>query len=283
MNRLSCDQVRELAAAYVLDNLEQSTAEAVREHLAGHAGGHPEYAELGQIVPAMAYLAEPAAPPAALKERIVAAAARTAQDAPALRRPAIGQDQAARVPRIRDGREGWARILSGRRFARAGWASAAVAVLAVVALVVANLGLQADLSSSRQFADQVRRAESLAALPGSRIAVIAPSAATSGPAAASPSGGPSGLVVIPASGPGILVMQGLGATDAGHVYEAWAIVGKQAPAPVGSFSVGGDGLGWLGGFSVPGGGGIVVALTREPGPGATTPTLPIIALGTVAG
>ena len=43
------------------------------------------------------------------------------------------------------------------------------------------------------------------------------------------------------------VMQGLAPTTGSEVYEVWAIVGSQAPAPIGSFEVGADGWGgsWL--------------------------------------
>jgi hypothetical protein len=75
-------------------------------------------------------------------------------------------------------------------------------------------------------------------------------------------------------------MQGLAQTNGSQVYEAWAIIGSGTPVPVGSFSVGGDGLGWLPDLSVPQGSSVVVALTKEPGPGATKPTLPIVASGT---
>lgn len=47
MNAVSCDEVRELAAAYVLDGLSSSVWAAVRDHLAGHAGVHAEFAEFG--------------------------------------------------------------------------------------------------------------------------------------------------------------------------------------------------------------------------------------------
>jgi hypothetical protein len=46
--------------------------------------------------------------------------------------------------------------------------------------------------------------------------------------------------------------------------------------------VGTDGLGWLDSVTVPPGDSLVVALTREPGPGATKPTLPIVASGSAA-
>src|SRR5512143_3983014 len=53
---LTCDEVRELAGAFVLGALDAAEAAAVRAHLAaaGHADAHPEIAELGAVVPALA-------------------------------------------------------------------------------------------------------------------------------------------------------------------------------------------------------------------------------------
>jgi anti-sigma-K factor RskA len=74
-------------------------------------------------------------------------------------------------------------------------------------------------------------------------------------------------------------MQDLPPTAGSSVYEAWAIGSDGKPLPNGSFTVGSDGIA---SFEVPGApaeDGLVLALTHEPGPGAKTPTLPIIAKG----
>jgi hypothetical protein len=63
------------------------------------------------------------------------------------------------------------------------------------------------------------------------------------------------------------------------VYEAWAISGTSAPVPIGGFTVGADGTGALMAGSQQTSLNAVIAITREPGPGATTPTLPIVASG----
>jgi hypothetical protein len=52
--------------------------------------------------------------------------------------------------------------------------------------------------------------------------------------------------------------------------------------PLGSFTVGGNGTAFFEGSGLPSAEGIVLALTLEPGPGATTPTLPIISAGVAA-
>jgi hypothetical protein len=149
----------------------------------------------------------------------------------------------------------------------AGWATAAVAIAVAVALVFAGVQ-SAPNSSGSGTAERLQRAMSLAAAPGSRIAVIGSAASSA-----------SGLAVIARSGAGIVVMQGLAPTTGSEVYEVWAIVGNQAPAPIGSFAVGADRSGGLDGVTVPPGESVTVALTKEPGPGATKPTLPIVASG----
>jgi anti-sigma-K factor RskA len=73
-------------------------------------------------------------------------------------------------------------------------------------------------------------------------------------------------------------MRDLAPTSGTQVYEAWLIVGTDAPIPIGSFTVGTTRTATFATNHVPFQG-VTVALTREPGPNATTPTLPIIALG----
>jgi hypothetical protein len=54
---------------------------------------------------------------------------------------------------------------------------------------------------------------------------------------------------------------------------------RGAGVPIGSFTVGSDGSGYLSAGGAPAASGVTVALTLEPGPGATTPTLPVISAG----
>ena len=259
----------------MLHTLEPAVEAAIREHLAAHPDGHPEYVELSGIAPAIAYLADPIDPPARLKAKVLAAAAGTAQlgavAASAVATPAAGPAAGgAELPRAREVSRlsvGWRAALTARRMAIAGWATAAVAIAVVVALVFAGIQF-APNSSGGGTADRLQRAVSLAAASGSRIAVIGSTASSA-----------NGLAVIPRSGAGIVVMQGLAPTTGSEVYEVWAIVGSQAPAPIGSFAVGVDRSGGLDGVTVPPGESVTVALTREPGPGATKPTLPIVASG----
>jgi anti-sigma-K factor RskA len=109
----------------------------------------------------------------------------------------------------------------------------------------------------------------VASQPGSLTVVMAPGA---GPA--------RGLAAIDAQGRMTLALRDLAPPTGGSVYEAWAIAPGGAPVPLGELSVAGNGTAFLQRAGVPPSPGLVVAMTHEPGPGATTPTLPIISSGT---
>ena len=74
-DRLTCEEIRDLAPGFVLGALEPEEVEAVREHLAGCSEAHAEYAELGAVASGLALAVEPREPSAGLKDRILAAAA----------------------------------------------------------------------------------------------------------------------------------------------------------------------------------------------------------------
>jgi anti-sigma-K factor RskA len=74
-------------------------------------------------------------------------------------------------------------------------------------------------------------------------------------------------------------MHDLAPTSGAQVYEAWLIAGKNAPVPIGGFTVNASGTASFATTHPALGAGVTVALTLEPGPGATTPTLPIVAAG----
>ena len=76
-----------------------------------------------------------------------------------------------------------------------------------------------------------------------------------------------------------MAMQDLAPTSGNQVYEAWVTGGDGVPVPIGSFQVGGGGTASMTANGVSASNGAVLALTLEPGPGATTPTLPIISKG----
>ena len=72
---LTCDEIRDLAPLFVTGALDPDEMDAVREHLAGCDDAHAELLELGEAATALLETVEPAEPPAALKSRLLAAAA----------------------------------------------------------------------------------------------------------------------------------------------------------------------------------------------------------------
>lgn len=272
---LTCSQVADLAPAFVLGALETAESDAVRRHLVDCPELHAEIAELRSVIPALFEAVEPVQPPAGLRERIHAAAAAdfemrqasaaqpTAPAAPALPAPAGRPRTEEEAPR-----RGWD---LGSIFRRPVWAGvAAAAVVAAVALGAWNVQLREQLAGLEAYRTGVIQVLDEAAQPGAQLAVLTdPSGA----------GGPSGLAAVAADGSVAIVMRDLTPTAGTQVYEAWLIGADQVPVPIGAFEVGSSGSAAFITSHAPLGEGVVVALTLEPGRGATTPTAPIRALG----
>jgi anti-sigma-K factor RskA len=278
MRVLTCDEVREMAGAYVLGALDAAEAGAVRAHLVGHADAHPEIVELGSVIPALAEIVPLVEPPASLKDRIMAAAAAdlaarggaataTASAAPAAATPAAAAVPTAPVafPTAAERAERRARTSTG------GWLLRIAAVLAIAALGGWNLLLQNQLGAAQSYERNVAAVLDAAAEPGSLTAVLTAGGGTG-----------SGLATVQEDGDLAIAMRDLAPTTGNSVYEAWVIGADGVPVPVGNFRVGDTGIGFLEAGGLPSAEGIVLALTLEPGPGATTPTMPIISSG-VAG
>jgi anti-sigma factor RsiW len=117
------DAVHDLTAAYALDALEPDEVRGYEQHLAGCERCREELASLQATAGALAYGAEPAQPPAALRERILEAARAERPNVVPLR------------PRS------WTRPLA---------TAAVVAACAVVGLAVWNVSLHDDLSHARE-------------------------------------------------------------------------------------------------------------------------------------
>lgn len=272
MSPMSCDQVRDLLPAYVLGALERDDEAVVGEHLAT-CQLHSEAAELGGVVPHLAESLDPVEPPAALRGRIMALAA---ADLEARRTPDAATTRAAPtpVPSLAEG------LRRPRLQLSWGFGLQAAAVLVVVVLGAWNFNLQgrvgaleADVAAARAYETAINGVLAAATAPGSQTVVLGP-----GEGFAS-----SGLAAVRADGSIVMVMRGLDPTVGSEVYEAWVIVGSDAPRPIGDFRVAAAGTAsFTSGATTPTAG-AVLAVTREPGPGATTPTLPIISLGTALG
>jgi hypothetical protein len=273
---LHCVDVEDVAASFVLGALEAAEMAAVRAHLAGCPEAHPEFAELGSVVPALFETVELVEPPATLRGRIMAAAAADTQRAGETRlAPAPQAAPSTRPPTPRPSAVDRPRGSAwGNLFRRPVWAAVSLAAaLGLLALGAWNLQLRDQINGLTAYRNGVVAVLDQAAQPGAQLAILnVPEGAP----------GPSGLAAVSAGGTNVsLVMRDLAPTAGAEVYEAWVIAGTNAPVPIGHFTVDASGTATFVTTAPSGGGGagITVALTREPGPGATTPTMPIIALG----
>jgi anti-sigma-K factor RskA len=255
---LTCDEVRDLAEGFVLDALDADEAAAVRAHLASCPDPHAEVSELAAALPILDASVPLVEPPAGLGARIRAAAA--ADLAARTSTPGVA-DAPVRIDRAPSARP---------RPSTGGWALRIAAVLAIVVLGGMNLFLLGQLSTARTYEANVAAVLDVAAQPGALTAILS----------AEGGDGPVGLAAVDANGTAVMAMRDLPATTGGQVYQAWVIAADGVPVPLGGFTVGADGIAYFEGIELPTEPGIVLALTLEPAPGATTPTLPIVSSGT---
>lgn len=293
---MTCDDARDLAPGFVLGALSPDEASAVRAHLATCAQEHAEFAELGGVVPYLADSVDPVEPPAGLRSRLLAAAAAERPGGVA-RESAAGLTAAERPgasPVVAEGREGAAptspipfpsagnreQRAAARMSGRGAWILRIAAVLAIAVLGAWNLqlqsrlsGVEGDLAAAQAYRAAVTAVLNAAAQPGAQSGFLA---------AADPGSQATGLVAA-SGGSVILAVQNLAPTTGSQVYEAWVIVGDSAPVPLGGFEVGLGGTGVFRGSTALAASGAIFALTLEPARGATTPTLPVLTLGTIVG
>lgn len=266
---LTCDQASELAGLYVLDALEAAESVAVRAHLRVCAESHPEFAELGGMVPALAELFQPVEAPAALKSRVMAAVA--AERAPA--RPASSSTAvpgAARSQAEMDARV-WeppaAERPRARRPSSLGWGMAAAAVMVIAVLGAWNVVLQTRAGEVEQRSQMIAQAIAVSTDPEAEVAVLR---------GTGPAEGASGFAAFPGDGDGYIVLVDLPAAPAGQTYQAWYLVDGQATS-AGLMTVGADGYAVLSGVD-----GREdaqqIALTIEPAGGVASPSAdPVVA------
>ena len=297
---MTCDDARDLAPGFVLGALGLDEALAVRAHLATCEQSHAEFAELGGVVPYLANSLDPVEPPAGLRSRLLAAAAAerpgigqgsaaapvaaaapvTAAPAPVTAAEAPSADVAAAplipFPTAVDREQ---RVATRAR-TRVSWLLRIAAVLAIAVLGAWNLqlqgrlsGVEGDLAAAQAYRAAMTAVLEVAGRPGAQSGFLA---------AADPGSNATGVAAA-SGGSVVLAVQNLAPTTGTAVYEAWVIVGDAAPVPVGSFQVGVGGTGVFRGSTALATSGAIVALTLEPAPGATTPTLPVLTLGTIVG
>jgi hypothetical protein len=252
---LTCDEVRDLAPLFVTGALDADEMHAVREHLAGCEDAHAELSELGEAATALLETAEPADPPAALKPRLMAAAAADLAEG---RHPA--SVPAPKIVSLDDAR--------ARRGSRLGWLLAAAAVIAAVALGGWNIALRGQLDTAQAYRTGVDQALALAAQPGSVTAFLT-----------AEDGSVSGFSVVGQDGTTKLAVRGLAPTTGSQVYTAWSIEGDNAPVAIGDFTVGSDGVAVATAQAPDATPGAVIALTLEPNAGNQAPMGPVVASG----
>ena len=283
---LTCDEIRDLAAPFVLDALDAAEMGAIREHLATCAEPHPEFAELGSVLPVLAASVPMVEPPAALKSRIMAAAAAElanrsrpdrpdrANAAPRGERRARGErhpsdrccghdlEQADRL-RGRDAAPGWRPIDRDVDHAHRGGARDRPA---------RRLEPPAPgPAREREGVRGQRRCRPAGRWRGGLVDSRPRTAGRAGPVR------PRGC-------------QRVGSRDARDArsarhqrrpgLRAWVIGSDGVPVALGGFQVDAAGIASFSADGVPAQDGIVLALTLEPGPGATAPSSAPVSLGT---
>jgi len=264
MQPMTHEQAVDLAAAYVLGALEAADMAAVREHLATCPESHVEFERLGGVVP---YLLdtpdlELVEPPASLGDRIMAAAAADLATRGAGAEPAPQRTIAFPSAPEREAR-------AETRTGRLGWAMRIAAVVAIVILGGWNLLLQNQLTVAQRFDQAVSRVIRAAGQPGSQTVVLTPTENNQA----------SGIAAIRPDGSVVLAMRNLPATKGAEVYETWVIVGSAAPVPVGDFHVDDYGIAATTTEPTHAPPGAIIAVSREPQPGSTSPVGPIVSTG----
>ena len=178
---LTCDEVRDLAASFVLGALDADEMDAVRAHLATCADAHAEFAELGSVLPVLDASVPIVEPPAGLKDRVMAAAAadlatRTgAVDVAPVAATAAGRGNGRAGPApipFPSTTEREARAVDRTRTSPATWVLRIAAVLAIVVLGGWNLLLQGQVNASKTYEENVAAVLDVAAQPGSLTAIL---------------------------------------------------------------------------------------------------------------
>ena len=274
---LTCDEVREMAGAFVLGALDPADEAAVRAHLATCDDAHEEIAELGGVLPALAESVPVVEPPAGLKARIMAAAAADLEERSAgvLTTGATTPTGATTTARAETAAPEPTPIpTASERPARRAptstgtWILRIAAVVAIVGLAGWNLLLQNQLNATQAYQRSVAAVLDVAAQPGSLTAILEPADGTG-----------SGLAAVGADGKVALAARDLAPTSGSTVYTTWAIGGDGVPLALGDFTVGSDGTGTFEAAAPALAAGTVIALTREPTPGMTAPTGPVVSKG----
>ena len=219
-DRLDCQAVDELDAAFALGALPPDETRAVIDHLATCSQPHAQLRAFAGAGEVLAMSADPVRPGSELRDRVMASVARTPQDhvaTPGLE--ATIQDRASDRASDRGAGGGWLSWLSPR-VARPLAVAAVVAALAVAGW---NVVLQGQVGER----DRALRAVA-AAISGGEVAFRVDGAA-----------GRGYVVETPGSGAALIVAD-LATLPANRIYELWLLDAAGAPVAVGTFTPGSD-------------------------------------------
>lgn len=198
-DRISCTDVDELSAAYLLGAVDADEDGLIAEHLAACREPHAELRG-GISGDVLAMSLEPVEPRPELRDRLMASVGHTPQD----HRPAV-----ATAPHARRGMFDWLSTSPARGLA-------AAAVVAVIVLGAWNIGLQGELRDSQAVARAVAEAETVYPVTGDAG---------------------SGLLLDTGSGSAFVASE-LDGLPSDRVYEAWLIPADGAPVAAGVFRPG---------------------------------------------
>jgi hypothetical protein len=307
---LTCEEVEDLVALYVIDALSDDEAAAVTEHLATCPEPHPSIAELAPLAPALALAADPVDAPPALRGRVLDAIAATPQvpdRLPASAPPVVPDNaasQAARTatsaldrapappaaqaqttapgrapaPPAQPSAPGRAPApppvvrpsLLERLFGGGSRGWVAAAAIGLV-LVLVGVGIATTIG---QRTDQSGR---LALLADAVQAAASGEATVATLTGSGPAEGAAGYAVLREDEPAFIVVNGLPPVASDEAYQAWFIA-DGAPVSAGLLELTDDGLGTLTDLeALPGT--KVVALTIEERPGVDAPTSDPVVVG----
>jgi anti-sigma-K factor RskA len=229
------DDVAALISAHALGALDPDQAALAERHIAASDDCRRAYEDALETAAALAMAVADSEPPDDLRGRILAAARAEGAPAPAVARPAAP----------------WRRLrLAGLLTPSAGFAALGVAAAIVLALIAVSQHRSASSANDREAA-----VAAILSAPGARVVPLTQI-----------DGGEARGNLIVASGKAALVSQ-LRQPPAGRTYQAWGLNPGKPPAPLPTFSRGGDVvlLDGVGKYRQ-------VAITVEPSGGSRAPT-----------